>query len=70
MQLTVWSVSNDIAMKPHATKSAPRFQLIEPLEARIAPATIRIGATGVQENITDTEYRESIDPFDPNRAKS
>ena len=55
-------------MKPHATTSAPRFHLIEPLEARIAPATIRIGAVGVQENITDTEYREFVDPFDPNRG--
>jgi hypothetical protein len=34
---------------------------IEPLEARIAPATIRIGAQGVFENITDTEYHEAID---------
>ncbi|MDB6171617.1 MAG: hypothetical protein JWL59_928 [Chthoniobacteraceae bacterium] len=33
--------------------------LIEPLEARIAPATIRIGATGIFENTTDTEYHET-----------
>ena len=52
-------------MKPHSTKGAPRFHLIEPLEARIAPATIRIGAVGVNENVTDTEYREVIDPTDP-----
>ena len=60
-------------MKPHATKSAPRFQLIEPLEARIAPATIRIGATngilGQNENRTDTEYVERIDPLDPDRGE-
>lgn len=55
-------------MKPHATKSAPIFNLIEPLEARIAPATIRIGAIGTQENATDTEYREVADLLDPNRG--
>ncbi len=55
-------------MNPHDTKRVPLCSLIEPLEARIAPATIRIGAVGVQENITDTEYREFVDPFDPNRG--
>src|ERR1700754_4828851 len=33
---------------------------IEPLEARIAPATLRMGAQGVFENITDTEYHEQV----------
>ena len=51
-------------MKPQAPKSAPHFQLIEPLETRIAPAIILIGATGVSENNSDTEYRERIDPLD------
>ena len=44
------------------------FGIIEPLEARIAPATIRIGAFGVNENITDTEYREVVDPNDINKG--
>lgn len=33
---------------------------IEPLEGRIAPAVIHIGATGNLENATDTEYHEDI----------
>jgi|GEM_PF-1256283 len=36
--------------------------VIEPLEARIAPATIHIGATGGAENFTDTEYHEQVNP--------
>lgn len=43
-------------------------RLVEPLESRIAPAVIHIGATGVFENITDTEYTEVVDPLDPNRG--
>lgn len=36
--------------------------VIEPLEARIAPATIHIGATGNAENFSDTEYHEQVNP--------
>ncbi len=41
---------------------------VEPLESRIAPATIRIGAIGIFESIADTEYKEVIDPIDPNQG--
>ena len=37
--------------------------VIEPLEARIAPAAIYIGAQGLFENIKDTEYHEVVNPF-------
>ncbi len=36
--------------------------VVEPLEARIAPATISIGAQGGQEGFRDTEYRETGGP--------
>jgi hypothetical protein len=50
--------------------STPRpSACIEPLEARIAPAVIRIGAIGTGlENSNDTEYREFIVPNDPDRG--
>src|SRR6478672_11992333 len=44
-------------MKPTITPRSRGF-FIEPLEARIAPATIRIGAIGPVDNETDTEYTE------------
>ena len=44
-------------MKPTITPRTRGF-FIEPLEARIAPATIRIGAIGPIDNETDTEYTE------------
>ena len=55
-------------MKPHSAKRNPFLAMIEPLEARIAPAVIRIGAQAPTETISDTEYREFIDPLDPNRG--
>src|SRR3954470_16193809 len=44
-------------MKPLLTPPTRGF-FVEPLEARIAPATIRIGAIGPVDNETDTEYTE------------
>lgn len=44
-------------------KSVPSpvsMNLVEPLEGRIAPAVMHIGATGTLENFTDTEYHEDI----------
>ena len=52
-------------MKPHSAKRNTLPAIVEPLEARIAPATIHIGAVGAGlENTSDTEYREAPDPFD------
>ncbi len=48
--------------RPLFMKSLPKTGFIEPLEARIAPAVIRIGATGIFEDPSDTEYREAGGP--------
>ena len=43
-------------------KAPTQTGFVEPLEARIAPAVIRIGATGIFEDPSDTEYRETGGP--------
>lgn len=48
-------------MKP-TQKPVRKSIVVEPLEARIAPATISIGAQGGQETSRDTEYHETGAP--------
>jgi hypothetical protein len=46
-------------------KLSPSFRAIEPLEARIAPANVFVGAFGAGETTLDTEYVEAGPALDP-----